>query len=360
MLHKFIISICLLWFCLVSFADEVQVSPDHPGSYTVVKGDTLWDIARRFLTEPWRWPEIWRSNPQIKDPHLIYPGDVISLGYEEGSPYLTVERGGQADEDVMRPEADRNVKLSPSIRVQDEQDAIPSIPIDAIRNFLAHPRVVEEGEMAGWPYIISSYEQHLIAGPGDRVYVRGLSPDSEAKKYSIYRKGSMYKSGDQVLGYEAIYVGEAIVDKLGEPSTLVVTQAEREVLEGDRLIAQSREDISTDIIPNQPSGAVNATIISATDVLSEIGQYQVVVIDAGVSDGIEVGNVLGVYQSGGVIMDRVKMERPNSIFKRGEKVMLPDEYAGVLLVFRTFNNISYGLVMEAIRSIHLNDAVRDL
>jgi len=352
MLHKLIISIWLWFFCFVSFADEIQLSPDHPESYTVVKGDTLWDISRRFLTEPWRWPEIWKSNPQIEDPHLIYPGDVISLSYEEGSPVLTVERGAEGDEEVVVPTINRNVKLSPSIRVEDKQDAIPSIPIDAIRNFLTHPLIVEEGEMEGWPYIVSSYEQHLVTGPGNRIYVRGLPSDSSTGKYSIYRKGPPYKRGGQLLGYEAIYVGEAIVHKPGDPSTLTITQAKREVLEGDRLIAQSQKDISTDIIPNQPSGAVNATIISAPDVLSAIGQYQVVVIDVGASDGIRTGNVLGVYQTGEVIIDKANTQ--------GAKVTLPDEYVGVLLVFRTFNNVSYGLVMEAISTIHLNDAVRNL
>ncbi len=348
MLNKFIILIALIGCSSTAFADEVQVSPDNPGTYTVVKGDTLWDIAGRFLVEPWRWPEIWQANTQIADPHLIYPGDVISLSYQDGAPVLQVDRPGST---AQRTDS-RTVKLSPAVRRYDRAEAIPTIPIDAIRSFLSHPLVVQESEIAAWPYVVSSYEELLIAGPGSRIYVEGISDAADRQKYSIYRQGGAYESNGELLGYEAIYVGEAILDEQADPSSLVVTSAKREVLIGDRLIPQSEADINTDIIPHQPATEVDASVISATDVLSEIGQYQVVVIDAGTSKGVDVGSVLGIYQSGAVITDPVGSE--------ANSITLPEEYAGVLLVFRTFEQVSYGVIMEAINAIHLRDTVRNL
>ena len=387
MLHKILLSLPLLALSLVVRVDTVQVTPDHPDQYVVQKGDTLWDIAGRFLEKPWRWPEIWQANPQIANPHLIYPGDVVNLTYEGGRPMLTVDRGGR--------QGDRSVKLSPEIRYIKQQEAIPSIPIEVIREFLTRPLVVSEEDMNSRPYIVSSYDQHLVNGPGNEIYVRGLPEDTDQRRYSIYRKGPAYVSNGEVLGYEALYVGDALVRKFGDPATAVVTQAEREVFNGDRLIPQSETDINSDFIPREPDGSVSGSIISAIDVLSEIGQYQVVVLDLGRSDGLAVGNVLGIYRKGAVITDRIEksgdgkpvagygsnplsnlvgdaiktkqdfddtdlvgyLGRPQA---SGEKVQLPEKYTGVLMVFRTFDRVSYGLIMEAEGAVHLDDTVKNL
>jgi hypothetical protein len=342
-------------------ADTVQVNPDHPERYVVQKGDTLWDIAGRFLTEPWRWPEIWKVNPQIENPHLIYPGDVVSLTYVDGSPVLTAER---------RAAGSRDVRLSPTVRAYERDDAVPSIPIDAIRHFLMRPLVVEDAEMDSWPYIVSSYDQHLVAGASDRIYVRGMSAVSDQRRYSIYRKGPAYRSDGgkgTILGYEAIYVGEAFVESFGDPATAVVTQSSREVLNGDRLVPVSEREITSDFIPRPPGSRVQGSIISVIDGLSEIGQYQVVVLDVGAREGIETGNVLGVYQSGKVVTDRVGQKPAHEFIeylgrpKSGDRtVQLPEEYAGVVMVFRTFPQISYALVMETRGPLKLYDAVRNL
>lgn len=389
MLHKILLSIPLLVFSIMLRADTVQVDPDHPDEYVVQKGDTLWDISSRFLTEPWRWPEIWQANPQIENPHLIYPGDVVRLTYEGDSPVLTVDRGG------MRRTGGRTVRLSPEIRYIDQKDAIPTIPIEAIREFLTRPLVVSENEINSWAYIVSSYDQHLINGKGNEIYVRGLPEDTNQRTYSIYRKGPAYESNGEHLGYEAIYVGEAFVQAFGDPATAIITSSEREALNGDRLIPRSETDINSDIIPSSPDRDVSGNIISAIDVLSEIGQYQVVVLDLGKTDGMQVGNVLGVYQQGDVITDRIvkegdhqpvagygtnplsnlvgdtiktKQDFDNTALvgylgrpaAAGEKVRLPDKYAGVILVFRTFNRVSYALVMEAEGPMHLQDKVTNL
>ena len=165
MFNKTLISFVL--FALVNFAnaDEIKVNPDHPDNYVVVKGDTLWDISAKFLENPWRWPEIWDVNPQIANPHLIYPGDVISLTYNDGMPVLNINRGSMVN--------GRNVKLSPKIRMSEHDEAINTIPVDAIQQFLERPLVLDENEIKYWPYVVSSYDQRLISATGNKIYIRG-------------------------------------------------------------------------------------------------------------------------------------------------------------------------------------------
>ncbi len=368
----------------VSVADTVKLNPDYPDEYVVKKGDTLWDISARFLQEPWYWPTIWQGNPQITDPHLIYPGDIVSLSIIDGKPLLTVSGSGMVTNG-------RNVRLSPTIRSDDRDDAIQTIPVDAIQQFLSRPRIVTDQEMSHWPYVVSSYDQHLISGSGSKLYVRGLNDDVNETRYSIYRKGSAYintrKDPDRVLGYEAIYLGDVVIQKRGDPASAIVTLSKQEILTGDRLVIESDEDANNTFVPSAPYRDIDANILSVFNGVAEIGQYQVVVVDVGDNDGVEVGNVLGIYQSGNIIRDEVATQskgnyevdpedwvgdmmknfnnsdlvaylgRPNA---RPEYVELPEEYAGVLMVFRTFENVSYGLVMSAISSIHVLDSVRNL
>ncbi len=377
MLNKIILTCLFMMTPIMLRAETIDIKPDSPDRYVVQKGDTLWDISGRFLQQPWRWPEIWQANSQIVDPHLIYPGDVISLSYEGGSPVLTVERGEDAVRSSWR-EADnsRHVKLSPAVREYEHDEAIPSIPIDVIRHFLSRPMVVSEHDMDGWPYIVSSYEQHLIAGLGTRVYIRNLPAGSNVSSYSIYRQGPAYRSqiryGGDILGYEALYVGELVVEKRGNPASAVITLAKREVLDGDRLIPQSKQEASSDFIPRPPNTLVEGSIISVFDGVAQIGQYQVVVLDVGESDGLEVGNILGIFQSGQLVNDKIKarkrggfnnsalVEYLGKLKSVGEEVQLPKEFAAVVMVFRTFDKISYGLIMEAYGAIHLHDTVKNI
>ena len=389
--------IYFLLLCLsvasISIADTVTLNPDHPDEYVVQKGDTLWDISARFLQEPWHWPSIWQGNPQIENPHLIYPGDVISLTFKDGQPMLSVNASGMAVNG-------RNVKLSPVIRSDDRDDAIQSIPVDAIQQFLTRPRIVTDEEMSDWPYVVSSYDEHLISGSGNKLYVRGLSENSTETRYALYRKGPAYinprKDKDKILGYEALYLGDVVIEKHGDPASAIVTLSKQEILSGDRLVVESDEDANNEFVPSTPYRDIDANILSVVNGVAEIGQYQVVVVDVGDDDGIEVGNVLGIYQSGKIVKDRIATEikgnqrieidpddalggmidsvrnsitdfehsalgtylgRPNT---KPELVELPEEYAGVLMVFRIFENVSYGLVMEAVSPIHVLDSVRNL
>jgi hypothetical protein len=377
MLNKIALIILLTLSFYVSGQDSVEINPEHPDRYVVVKGDTLWDIAGRFLTEPWRWPEIWETNPQIENPHLIYPGDVVSLVFDGGRPILTVERGVAGTGGRTGAGPGRNVKLSPEIREFERQAAIPTIPIEAIRHFLTRPLIVDENEMEAWPYIVSNYGQRLIAGAQNQVYIRGISRGDDTETYAVYRKGEpliAYSSNKgAILGYEALYVGDAVIVKQGDPATGIITQSDREILNGDRLAPLSDDEIYADFIPRLPSESVDGSIISVIDGVSQISQYQVVVLDVGERDGLEQGNVLGIYQAGKLIQDKTGLKKGGKTLNdtalveylgkpraAGEPVQLPEEYAGVVMIFRTFDRLSYGLIMEATAPIHLYDTVKNL
>ena len=412
MLNKILISFVISLLFFYANAGEIELNPEHPEKYTVVKGDTLWDISARFLKKPWRWQEIWQVNPQIKNPHLIYPGDLVALTFQDGQPVLSLERAGEIT-------SGRNVKLSPTVRSYEKTEAIPPIPVDAIQQFLKWPLIFEEDEMDDWPYIVSSYEGHLIASVNNTIYIRGLSDEVETNQYSIYRKGPAYVNlkkdkdeEDEVLGYEAIYVGQAIMQKKGDPASAVITSVDREVLTGDRLIPNSDQKVNIEFTPSSNKTQLEGNILSVLTGISElggvaqIGQYQVVVLNIGESSGVEPGNVFGIYQSNLEVIDtigpnqpkniavedekRIKFEREDTHFvdrelsklvngirnafnkfdnrfpefanrkSKSEIILLPEEYVGNMMVFRTFDKISYALVMEINGPVHVLDTVRSL
>jgi LysM domain len=388
MSRKIFIFLVALSICAVAGAEEVQLRSDHPQTYTVQKGDTLWDISGRFLTHPWQWPEIWHINPQVADPHWIYPGDVLTLDYVDGKPRLQV--------------VDRNVKLSPSIRESSHAEAIHAIPLDAIHQFLTRPRVVSESDLDNAAYIVGSQDDHLAFGSGFRVYARNLGEPATAK-FSVFRKGGVYRDPDTnaVLGYEAEHVADALVEKFGDPATIQVVRSSKEVIKGDRLLAQTEEEYP-EFIPHAPASAIDAKIISAMGGISQIAQHQVVVLNRGSKDGLEAGHVLAIFQRGAMVKDsigsdvayqrqeaereRLEHEGPSgpgrlwaSVINdlrgvdrtlrdfvstpiKGSNpvaVQLPEERAGELMVFRTFESVSYGLVMNIQRPVYVLDAVRN-
>lgn len=321
---------------------------DHPQQYVVVKGDTLWDISARFLRDPWVWPEVWDSNPQIANPHLIYPGDLLVLAYKDGRPVIQVHRGGIISSTTPRGLPEQ--RLSPQVRVESLERAIPTIPIDAIRPFLTRPRVVSEKELAAAPYIVSSVDKHLIAGPGHRVYVRGLT-DADLTDYVVLRPGTVYRNPnnqDEILGYEAIYLGDVRLKDFGDVSSVQITNATREIMNGDRLLPANDSLPDTNFMPRAPKDKVRGQIIAVPGGVSLIGQYQVVALDLGQREGMEPGHVLAIYQRGEMVRD---------VRRNNEMVKMPDEHAGTLMVFRTFERVSFGLVMKATRTMQVNDIV---
>lgn len=325
-------------------AAATELRTDHPDTYVVKKGDTLWDISGRFLTKPWKWPEIWHVNPEIANPHLIYPGDILKLVYIDGKPYLVKASDG-------------TIKLRPQARVLSEGDAISTIPLDLIRPYLIDELVLDDAAFDNAPYVLAhGDEKAMSASLDDRMYVRGLNTERGAA-YGIYRKGKVYTSPDseEVLGVEARYLANGVISRAGDPASLDVTSARLEVLRGDVVFPRNEDPLAPIYAPRGPNFDINANIISVYDGVSQIGQYNIVVLDKGARDGMEDGHVLSVYQRGKVVHDKIAEERG----LEDVNVKLPEERAGELMVFRTFDKVSLALIMTATRPIHLHDIAKN-
>jgi hypothetical protein len=337
-------------------AVAASVKVAHPRQYTVKEGDTLWDIASLFLKDPWFWPEIWYQNPQVANPHLIFPGDILSLIYVDGQPRIIVSKAGE-QRGVTTVVSDAAgpipvVRLSPSIRTSSIEASIDTIPGDAIRQFLSKPRVITKEELQAAPYILGSDDGHLILGQGNKVFIRG-EIDKERVRYTVVRKGAQLKDPDtkETLGYEAIYAGETLITSYGDPATGELTFTEREVLYGDRLLPTDKSKIDNLFFPRLPDRDIEGRIIHLPDALFGVAKLQVAVINRGSREGLESGNLLAVYTKGKAVYDH---------YNKGKKVELelPDVRSGLIMIFRTFDHVSYGLVLESTRVIHKRDIVR--
>lgn len=326
-------------------SSAAELNPAHPESYTVKRGDTLWGISSMFLRDPWHWPQIWYANPQVENPHLIYPGDVLTLVYIDGQPRLQLQRGPV--------QAGGTEKLSPRVRESDLDSAIPAIPLDVIGAFLSRGSVLQKDEIGKAPYVVSIRGQHLIGAAGNELYVRGKL-DGVDHGYSVVKVGRPLVDPDDgaTLGYEGIYVGASTVRRMGDPSTVFLTDSTREAVEGDRLVSQQLSLPAT-FVPSAPSREVEGSIIAVMDGVSLVGQYQVIVINRGSRHGLEPGNVLEVRQAGRKVNDASK---PGRISRN---VTLPEESAGLAMVFRSYERMSYALVMRATSEMHVQDVVRN-
>jgi len=316
----------------------VRLNPQHPDRYVVKKGDTLWDISAMFLRDPWYWPEIWFANPQVRNPHLIYPGDVLTLVYMDGQPRIVLERGV----------GDRE-RLEPRIRVEQLEDAIFTIPYDRIAAFLSRPAVLDRATVDRAPYILTDRRGHLAHGSQNEVYVRGAN-FGENDSYSVMHVGAPLHDPDngRLLGYQGVYVGEGRIVRTGDPATLWLSATAREALNGDRLVPVDT-DFPLRFIPRAPERAVDGRIIHVQDGVRMVSAFQIVTLNRGTRHGLEPGHVLSVWQAGERVPDRFG----------GGRVQLPDEYAGYLMVFRSFDEVSYGLIMQASNEIRLLDRVRN-
>jgi len=345
----------------LAWAETVQLNPNHPERYTVVKGDTLWGIATRFLKSPWHWPKIWKINDKIKNPHLIYPGDVIVLTMVNGEPVLTLLRkdalpvipatpatSSGAPTETVAPSDGRTVKLSPAARGEPLEAAIPTIPPNAIVPFLTQTLAVGEDELEQAGYITAGLDDRIALGNRSEFYARGLKAE-DPEYYQIFRSGKAIHHPDtgELLAYEALYLGDAKRLESGDPSKLVVTQVKQEILPTDRLLVAPKKAGLPYYYPHAPKTQVQGNIVSAVNAVGEIGPYSVVGISLGQREGIEEGNVLRVMYHAGTQKDPLTRE----------KYQLPDEESALLLVFRAHEKISYALVMTATRPIHIMDAV---
>jgi hypothetical protein len=342
-MRKIISLICFLLPTLAFAAQPVtrpELRSDAPDRHVVVKGDTLWDISGKFFKDPWRWPYIWGMNKDsIKDPHWIYPGDVIVLDRVNG----TLRIGDSASGSNI-------IRLSPRARdEQSEHDAIPSIPAKAIAPFLSKPLVIEADALKSAPAIIGAREGRVMLGINDVGFASGLSAD-KGSKWHIYRPGKTFTDpdspeGKEVLGIEAVYLGDAEVTDFADVSTIAITQSVQEINKGDRLVAPSEESAAT-YLPRAPATDISARVISVYGGVSQGGQNTVITLSKGIRDGLERGHVLALYRKG------------ESVRNEGANFTLPDERYGLAFVFRVFDKVSYALVMQTRLPVQLLDRAR--
>jgi hypothetical protein len=344
-----------------AWADTVRLNPDAPDEYVVQRGDTLWDISGMFLEDPTLWGEIWQVNPEIENPHLIYPGDVIRLIWVDGQPQLVVNQEYTPTPAEPQQQTIPTERLSPQIRVLPLDASTDPIPWDAIGPFLSRPSIVDRDALLDAPYVLSTQEGHLMAGTDDDVYVRGTDA-GEGTGYRIVKLGQPYRDPEtnDLLGYEAIYVGEGFILRPGDPATLRISSAAREVLEGNRLLPATSGDLDRAFQPHPPSVPVAGFVMAVVDGIASVGRYQIVVLNLGASAGLTQGDVLAVFQTNEEVEDAY--QHAGRWWRGGlfnEDVVLPDVRAGELMVFRVSENISYALITRSDRDIHIGDAVRN-
>ncbi len=372
-------------------ASEIELREDHPREYVVQPGDTLWDIASRFLTRPWQWPAIWQANPQIDDPHLIFPGDVISLVFIGGEPRLMV------DDSIRR--------LSPEIRRERIDEPITTLPLDAIEPFLRAPRIVSEEEFEALPYILDNFERRMIAGPGDRTLARGMDdaqvgdevviarlayqfvdrseavvgdrhmrrnamrpPPSVAPSYE--RPSSQFWSNTfgrlevfdyPVVGYELYEAARATVVRSGDPTILSIDQGRREVMAGDLVLPRDDFEFEQTFFPRAMDEVPeDAIVLSITESYYGVGRFQIVAISVGTENGVEPGHTFSTFRPGQTVRDNQRYSRMSrAAFQSPERVhvTLPDEFSGVVMVFRPFEQISYAIVLDGTNAVRINDVL---
>ena len=324
--------------------DSSILRSDAPKDYTVKPGDTLWDIANVFLRDPWLWPEVWVINPQVQNPHLIYPGDKLALAFGAGGrPQVGVTAGGAA-------------RLNPRLRSSPLDGAIPTLPYSAIRAFLTRPTVLTKEQIKEAPHVLAFREKHVIGGAGNEIYVKNLNAPDKAR-FSVVHVGEALRDPDDgdVVGYEGTYTATASVVRAADITKAVLSDSARETLVGDKLITAD-SDTPLNFILSTPPANLEGRIISVVDGTDLIGQYQVVVINRGSRHGVVPGNVMAVDQAGELVRERRQGYFSNPF---GKQIRLPSERAGTLMVFKTFDRISYGLIVGASSEIHVADYVRN-
>lgn len=335
-----------LWGSVCAQVPPGELKAGAPDRYVVVQGDTLWSIAQRYLEAPQRWPELWEMNRDtLRNPHRIYPGDVLVLDRARGQLALLPTD---------------TVKLSPQIRAESSAvREIPSIPASLIEPYLTRPLVIEPNGLENAPSIVATEENRVILGAGNIAYARGLSGAKE-ETWHIYRRGKALVDPDSNLtvGFEATFLGSARVRKAGEPSTIEIIAANQEITTGDRLIAAGTPQIPN-YAPHAPSGRITGRVMSiygGVGTVGEGGRNSVVTLNRGRADGIEIGHVLALLRLGSVVGEKRSMSGVANKVTVGMKV--PDERYGLVFVFRVFDRVSYALVMDVSRPVNPLDVVQ--
>lgn len=343
-------------------ADEIQIREDAPSRYEVVDGDTLWDISGRFLEDPWLWPEVWELNPQIENPHLIYPGDVIELQYSADGPLLTLSRGGTGV-----PDADglRTVRLSPQVRRESLGSAIPAIPLDRISSFLSNNLVVTQADIDNAPYLFANRGGTLLSSDDDVIYAKG-NWDPDINRYDIIRGGMVYVDPEtsEVMGREGRLLGSAtIIKREGNNATLTITDLLEEVREGDRFIPAAANTIDANYFPVPPDVDINGRILDISSGRSLGNAFDTIVINRGRSSRLEVGDLLGLQKPDLVVEDnfqevtlREKFSRALGLSEDHIETFSGQIFASVL-IYRVFDNTSLGIILSTDEIVRKEDKV---
>ena len=334
------------------------VNPSAPKSYVVKRGDTLWGIASMFLKDPWLWPEVWIINPQVPNPHLIYPGDTLALAYgANGSPQVTVAQAGAERLDAVR--------LDPRLRSAALDASIPTIPYSSIQGFLSRPTVLDREQIKTAPYVLAFRDMHQVGGSGIEVYVSNLTAEQNAR-FAVMHVGDELRDPDDnaLLGYEGVYTATALVERPGAPAKALLIDPAMETEAGDRLVTAADEATPVNFALHAPASEVHGRIIAIVGGTDLAGQFAVVAINRGKRHGLEPGNVLAIDSAGDVVTDlyRNGASRGDAIPSASAfspKVKLPDERTGTLLVFKVFDRMSYGLIVGASDTVHVRDGVRN-
>lgn len=381
MLKKLLSVSAGLLFALTVFAATLEWTGNAPDRYIVQKGDTLWDISARYLVKPWHWPEIWHLNPQVRNPHLIYPGDEL------------VMRGGYVEHGAG--------SIGPHVRVTQIDDAIPPIPLSDIKQYLKHVRVVNEDDFEHAPHVVGIEGNQLRGSAGQLIYVRGLNapvgqklvlmrltgryydmpPDSEGRKDVFQhdletprrdRPGMLWHYGPLLinsdhkhpwLGYEMVEYGTVVVTRAGEPASVLATYSDFEIKAGDYVMPIEEAPYDSEYVPHAPAKVPdNMRVLALNDALNAVGPNQVVALSRGAHDGVDNGQTYSIYQRGETVADRT--DYPQGGFRqlfhpRDAKVTLPPEFVGHVMIFRTFDRVSYGLVMDAVKPIRIGNFLHD-
>ena len=336
-IFSLLLSIATL-FSTAAFAQSgVRLADDAPDTYTVVKGDTLWGVSGRFLSEPWRWPEVWRMNrEQIRNPHLIYPGQIIML--DRSGPWLTIGRRIGGTE-----------RLQPKVYEEALEAAVPSIPVHVIEPFLNKPLVIEQDTLQGAGTIIATETSRVLTGAGDTIFAKDVDPDTEV--WQIMRPARPLKdpASGEIIAYEADYLGTARVTARGDPTTLEITSAVEEIGTGDLMLPSEPPNVFS-FAPHAPDQDIDGRVVSIYRGVTETGRLNVIALGVGEQDGVERGHVLSLFRNRGTAIYRGEDGK--------ESYNLPEKRYGLVFVFRVFNRVSYALVMETDGPVSVGDAVR--
>ena len=340
-MRRFVLAGILLCMSTLGQADPIRV--DSPDKYLVQHGDTLWDISTTFLKSPWQWPRIWHSNPQIKDPHLIYPGDVVSLVYIDGRPRLMVSRRG---------ENGRTVKLSPQVRVMPSAFAVPAIALSTIESHLHNIHVfADEQQLAFAPYVFAARDGKLISAVGDKVYARG-SFAADSRRFNVVRVAEQVldpQTGEE-LGLMAREVAAVNVSRIkGDTASLVVQESKMEIKQGDRLVRDRASGLVATFFPEPPAVPVEGIVTANLNGSKKIAKFDTVIINRGKRESLKQGDLLGVYRQSELVSDPLT----------GEAVALPMERVGLVMVYRSFAKMSYGIVLSAKEDIEVGYILRN-